>query len=43
MTSDILCQIIIEQLKRVSPASLKGDEGWKVRDKYSDMIKDIEK
>ena len=31
------------RLHRVSPASLKGDEGWRLRDTYADLIKDIEK
>ena len=33
----------MSRLNRVSPASLKGDDGWRLRDAYSDLIKDIEK
>ena len=33
----------MSRLHRVSPASLKGDDGWRLRDTYSDLIKDIER
>ena len=33
----------MEKLKLVSPASLKGDDGWKLRDLYSELIIDIDK
>eukprot|EP00794_Sanderia_malayensis_P011161 gene11161-12333_t len=36
-------KVPIEKLKLASPASLKGDDGWKLRDMYSDLVKDIDK
>lgn len=33
----------MDKLKLVSPASLKGDDGWKLRDLYSELIIDINK
>ena len=33
----------MEKLKLVSPASLKGDDGWKLREIYSELMIDIDK
>ncbi|EDO43528.1 predicted protein [Nematostella vectensis] len=33
----------LTRLGRVSPASLKGDDGWRLRDTCTDLLKDIEK
>lgn len=32
----------MEKLKRVSPHSLEGDEGWQMKDAYQECIKVLE-
>ena len=32
----------MEKLKRVSPHSLEGDDGWQMRDHYNECIKILE-
>ena len=32
----------MEKLKRISPHSLEGDQGWQMRDQYNDCMKILE-
>ena len=33
----------MSKLRKLSVASFKGDKGWKVRDTYTDLVKEIER
>ena len=39
----LFCQEPMSKFRKLSISSFKGDKGWKLRDTYSDLVKDIER